>query len=730
MSLALLACSHGARVEPAHAAAPPQVSVASGPPIAPIRPVTDTYFGTTIVDPYRWMEASSPELDAWMKAQAEHTTRKLAALPLRAALRERVQSLAHGAVQVRSVERRGSSLFYLKLDPGAEVYKLYTRELDGAAERCLVDPGQRSSAADKYAIDYFEASPDGSHVAYGLSPNGSEMAVIHIVETATGRELPEQIDRARWAFPRWQPDGRGFFYTRLRALPSDAPESERFIKAPVYLHKLGAPIEQDVTVFGYGVAPQIDVPAEADCFVIAPVDGAYIFALFSEGVRPAMAMYAARREKLAGPRTPWRKVLDQDDGISDFEVHADTLYLVSQKNAPRRKLLRLELNAREPENLARAELLLPESDAVIRWVASAQDALYVQLLDEGLGRIQRIAHGKGPARAQAEDVPLPVAGTIRQMSATAAHPGVLLELTSWTLAPRLYRFDPVRRELLDTRAIPDAAVSFSGVHARETKAHARDGTLVPLSIIARSDLAKDQTHPTLLYAYGAYGSTLEPRFEPMRLAWLERGGVYAVCHARGGGELGEGWHAAGMLETKPNTISDVLACADHLIAERITSPAQLALEGTSAGGIPAANALVRRPAGFGAVVIRVGMTNALRFEQIPIGPLNTSEFGSVQTEAGFRMLLAIDAYQQVQPRGDYPAVLLTTGITDPRVSPWQAAKMTARLQAASSSGRPVLLRVDYGAGHGWGSSRSTETNELADEYAFLFSQLGAARPGL
>jgi len=722
--MAVCACSHGARVEPAHA-----VSVQdSRPPVAPIRPVTDTYFGTAIVDPYRWMESSSPELDAWMKGQAEHTSRALAALPLRAALRERVQALAHGGVQVMSAERRGSSLFYLKLNPGEEVHKLYVRELDGAAERCLVDPGQRSSGASKYAIDYFEASPDGSHVAFGLSPNGSEMAVIHIVETATGRELPEQIDRARWAFPRWLPDSGSFFYTRLRALPSDAPESERFIKAPVYLHKLGTPIEQDVTVFGYGVAPEVDVPAEADCVVVAPSNSAYMFALFAEGVRSTMTLYAARRDQLAGSRTPWRKLLDQDDGISDFEVHKDTLYLVSQKDAPRRKLLRLELSLREPSNLARAELLLPESNAVIRWVASAQDALYVQLLDDGLGRIQRIAHGKAPAKP--EDVPLPVAGTIRQMSATVEHPGVLLELTSWTLAPRLYRFDPARGELLDTRAIPDAAVSFSDVSARELKARAPDGTAVPLSIIARRDLPKDQTHPTLLYAYGAYGSTLEPRFEPMRLAWLERGGVYAVCHARGGGELGEGWHAAGMLDKKPNTISDVLACADQLVAEHVTSPAQLALEGMSAGGIVAGNALVRRPTGFGAVVIRVGMTNALRFEQIPIGPLNTPELGSVQTEAGFRMLLAVDAYQQVQPRADYPAVLLTTGITDPRVSPWQAAKMTARLQAVSSSGKPVLLRVDYEAGHGWGSTQSIEAAELADEYAFLFSQLGAARAGL
>jgi prolyl oligopeptidase len=439
-------------------------------------------------------------------------------------------------------------------------------------------------------------------------------------------------------------------------------------------------------------------------------------------VKHEKALYAVPREQLAGPRTPWRKIFGDDAGVTDAFAFRDTLYLLSHDTAPRRKVLRLELTKRGPNDLSRAELLLPESDAVVRYLTVAKDALYVQLLDAGLARIQRIVHGTN----KASEVTLPVAGTVRDLVATNSVPGVTFQLTSWTLAPCLFRFDPATNKVLDTGVVPASPVDFSQVAAREVRMTTPDGTSVPLSIIARGDLAADKTHPTLLHAYGAYGNVAEPSFDPKRLAWIERGGVFAVCHPRGGGEFGEAWHDAGKLGTKQNTIDDVLACADYLVKERLTSPAQLGLRGVSAGGIPASNGLTRQPAHFGAVVIRVGMVNALRFEQIPIGPFNTSEFGTVQTEEGFRMLLAIDANQQVRDQTAYPAVLLATGNVDPRVSPWQACKLAARLQAATSSGKPVLLRVDYGAGHGHGTTKTKEADEIADEYTFLFWQLAAA----
>jgi prolyl oligopeptidase len=315
-------------------------------------------------------------------------------------------------------------------------------------------------------------------------------------------------------------------------------------------------------------------------------------------------------------------------------------------------------------------------------------------------------------------------GSVRSFFAEPKTPGALFRLDAWTASPRMFDFDPAKKASNPTEIIPPSPVVFEGIVSTEVKAKSADGTMVPLSIIHKKDMPRDGSSPTYLNGYASYGSSYEPTFEPMNLAWLERGGVVAICHPRGGGEYGEDWHRAGKLGTKTNTIEDFIGCARYLIDEKITSPARLAGQGTSAGGIMIGGAIVKRPDLFGAAVIRVGMVNALRFEQIPIGPFNTSEFGTVATKEGFEMLLAIDAYHKVKKGEAYPAVLLTTGITDPRVSPWQMAKMAARLQAATASDRPVLLRVDYQAGHGIGSTKSQREEEMADIFAFLGWQLG------
>jgi prolyl oligopeptidase len=265
---------------------------------------------------------------------------------------------------------------------------------------------------------------------------------------------------------------------------------------------------------------------------------------------------------------------------------------------------------------------------------------------------------------------------------------------------------------------------MSAIEFVSVKAKAADGTMIPMAILYKRGLKRDGTNPTLLDGYGAYGITnTEPFFNPSFLAWLERGGVVAFAGVRGGGEYGEEWHLAGKLGTKANTWRDFIVCAEYLIKEKYTSPGRLAGEGTSAGGILISNAVAERPDLFGAALIRVGVNNALRAEVTSNGVPNIPEFGSVKTEEGFKALLAMDGYSKVKDGQKYPAIMLTTGINDPRVEPWMSAKMAARLQAATASGKPVLLRVDYDAGHGIGSTKKQRDEELADSYAFLFQQL-------
>jgi prolyl oligopeptidase len=691
-----------------------------GPPTAPVREVADTYFGTTVLDPYRWMETDSPELSAWMKAEADHTRGALDALPLRAELGARIKALDNAGSLLASARRRGSKIIYLGTEAGKNTFKLQARDEHGKTT-ILVDPDALATADKHFAIDYYVPSNDGRVVAYGLSQSGSEMSVIHVVETATGKALPDVIDRARYADISWQPDGKAFFYKRDRALPAGAPDTDRFIRSRVYLHVLGASPDSDKAVFGFEVSPAITVPDEVFPAVYSPHDGDHVLAIMAYGVQRALAVYSAKRSEIAGEKTPWKKIIDRADEIVDLDVHGSDLYLLSLHGAPRGKVLRTPLS--KPD-LAHATTVIPAGEQVLQGLTFAKDALYAEALDGGVGRILRATYdGKS-----VEPLPLPLQGSVRTLSAHPTADGAIFSLTGWTASPALYSFDPKRKvPVEDTGLVARSTVDFGAITSEEVKARSADGTQIPLSIIRRRDLTKDGSHPTLLEGYGAYGTTRDPAFDPMGLAWLERGAVFAVCHVRGGGEYGEDWHNGGKLGTKVNTIDDFLACAQYLIDEKITSAAHLAGEGTSAGGILIGGAVTKRPDLFGAAVIRVGMTNALRFEQIPIGPFNTSEFGTVKTEEGFHMLQSIDAYHHVEKGKAYPAVMLTTGITDPRVSPWQAAKMTARLQAATSSGKPVLLRVDYEAGHGLGSSRAQVEAERADKYAFLLQQLAGAK---
>lgn len=323
-----------------------------------------------------------------------------------------------------------------------------------------------------------------------------------------------------------------------------------------------------------------------------------------------------------------------------------------------------------------------------------------------------------------QELPLPYKGAIGSLVTDYRHPGAIFEETAWTHSALWYAYDPQTHRIVDTRLKPLSPVDMSGYTSVEVKAPSADGTLIPLSIIYKKGLALDGSHPTLLDGYGAYGEVMSPYFNPTRKPWLDQGGVIAESHVRGGGEYGEGWHLAGQKLTKHHTWEDFIACGQYLIDHGYTSPAHLAGEGTSAGGITIGRAITARPDLFGAALIRVGVSNAVRQELSPNGPPNIPEFGSVTTPDGFQALYEMDAYQHVKDGVKYPAAMVETGINDPRVASWEPAKMATRLQAATGSGKPILLRVDYDAGHGMGSTKAQNDLLLADEYAFLLWQLG------
>jgi len=692
----------------------------SQPPNTPVRPVTDDYFGTKVVDPYRWLEnTSDPEVIAWMKAQNDYTRAVLARIPGRDELLARIKSLDNAGNVVSGLQVWGGHYFYYKTEPGSDNRKLFTRDTLSSPERLLVDTEKMTTADGKhYSIDYFQPSIDGVYVAYGISLGGSEESVLHVLQSATGTVLPDSIDRAEFGSPSWLPDGKSFFYTRAQKLAADAPPTAKYQKLKVYRHTLGGDPEGEPLVFGFGANPGVNVD-ENDFTIAAFSPGApdFVLGLVIHGVKREIDIYAIPFDANPGAKTAWKKVADQTDEVTGFDVHGAEIYLLSHKNASRFKVLRASLSS---PDLAHAAVAVPASEVVINNIGAAADALYIQDLDGGIGRLRRLPYGNGSI----QPVNLPFYGAIQSLVTSPRESGAWLELTSWTKSPLWYSLDAKTDKLTDTALVPPSPVDFSQIESEEVKAKSADGTMIPLSIIHKRGLALDGSHPTWLTGYGAYGINYDPYFDPTVLVFLEHGGVRAFAHVRGGGEYGEDWHQAGQKLTKQHTIDDFIAGGEYLIEHKYTSAAHLAGEGTSAGGITIGGAITQRPEMFGAALIRVGDSDALRSETMASGPANIPEFGTVKEADGFKALFAMDAYQHVKPNTPYPAVLLTTGVNDPRVAPWQAAKMTARLQAATSSGKPVLLRVDYDAGHGLGSTKSQRDIELGDEVAFLFWQLG------
>ena len=712
--------------------APARIPVA---PVAPVRPVTDDYYGTKVVDDYRYMEnLNDPEVQAWFKAEDAYTRATLANIPGRDRLLARMKDVftsleLFGPMATRVTVHRlpGDRYFYQKLLPGESVPKLYVRQGLGGEERLVVDPAKIEVAPSnrskgKNALAYLEISQDGKYVAVGITPGGSENDTeIHVFDVTTGRETGDVILHAFGGDPQWLADNRSFVYARLQDLPPDAPKIELLQKGRMYLHVLGTEPKQDRAVFGYGVVPAIDVDPKHGVSVWVSPGAKYAIGIDHPGVSRNSSYYIEPVDAVGTSNSAWRRIADLSDKVEDVALHGDELYVLTFKNASRYKIVRTD--ARHPD-LSSAEVVVPPSDAVVETMNPAEDALYVQVLDGGIDRILRVPYGPAP---KVEHVALPLEGTATPASSDPRVPGILLRLSSWTDAGNLYAYDPRTKQLTNTHlASPGPHSRDDNSEAVNVKVKSYDGTLVPLSIVYRKGIKLDGSHPTILLGYGAYGTvTGRPAFSAPGIAWTERGGVNAVCGARGGGEYGEDWHLAGKGPTKPNTWRDFIACAQYLIDKGYTSPAHLAGKGLSAGGVLIGRAITERPDLFGAAVIGSGVLDALRNETTANGMGNVQEFGSTTTEEGFKALYAMSAYHHVQDRTPYPAVLVSVGINDPRVDPWESAKMTARLQAATSSGKPVLLRVNYAGGHGSiGATLQQAQESLADQWSFLLWQLG------
>ncbi|MDI4634838.1 S9 family peptidase [Pelomonas sp. V22] len=682
-------------------------------PATPRLPVQDTYHGTTITDDYRWLEDfGKPEVKAWVAAQNKLSRAALDAVPGRAAVEERVRGLLNSRSSMYyGLQRAGGKWFAIKQQPPKQQSLLVMLDSPDAlaSEKVVLDPNERA-ADGSLAIDFYVPSPDGKRVAVSLSEKGSEDGSIHLIEAASGQQVDVVIPRVQYptggGSVAWSADGKSLFYTRYPA-PGERAASELHFHQQVWQHRLGQPLKADRYVIGKEF-PRI---------------GATVLSVARSGEQLAMVANGDGGEHafyLHGKQGGWQRLAAYEDNIKKAEFGNDGwLYLLSNKDAPRGKILRIPLAKPQLKN---AQLLVPETEGVLQHMEINGGKLFVSALLGGPSKLS-VVDLKTLAM---KDIALPPVSSVSGLQG-GADGEVLALLQSYTEPPAWWRLQS-EGQPVKTALASRSPVDFSDVEVKREFATSKDGTQVPLNIIHRKGLKLDGSNPTILNGYGGYNISQTPGFSITRKLWLERGGVYVIANLRGGGEYGEAWHLAGNLTKKQNVFDDFIAAAEHVIARGYSSPAKLAIQGGSNGGLLMGAALTQRPELFRAVHASVGIYDMMRIELDPNGAFNVTEFGTVKDKAQFEALYAYSPFHRVKDGTAYPAVLFTTGDHDGRVNPAQSRKMTARLQAANPAGQPILLRTSSASGHGMGSSLDETIKLQTDTFSFLLQQLGMAQP--
>ena len=687
----------------------------------PAHPVEETVCGERVIDPFRALENFyDPAVMAWAGSQSQHARSVLDSIPGRKELLDKMQEFdARRSVTAYNLRITDNDrYFYLKQTPTDETGKLYVRDGFHGVESLLFDPADFDKADDRhYVIGTIAPNDDGSKLALTVFSNGSEDAVLLIMNVDGKTFYPEKIDRCRFAGPSWLPNGRAFLYNRLRpAAPGQNPQHDSAAR----LHEVGTDPASDRIIFSRAHSPHVAMNPEDIPRVIMHKESATLFA-FVSSVDRRLTVYHAPYSELQKEEIDWKKLFVPADDVHDFEVSDQDIYLLTPKTAPGYQLLKVPLSNPDP---AQAEIIVPGvPGATLSGFALTKDGLYYTLAKNGV-REELYFQKYGDKSSTKISLPF-AAGTVVLSSKGFRFTDVWVVLGGWDRDFRRYRFDLNSGEFnVETISSPAQYPEYDNLIVEEVMVPSHDGVRVPLSLIYLSGLEKNGKNPVLLYGYGAYGNSMTPFFSPSLLTWTAQGGIVAILHVRGGGELGDAWHRAGMKANKANTWKDSIASAEYLVKKNYTAAKKIAINGGSAGGILVGMAITERPDLFAAGIAEVGLMNPLRGEQTPNGPVNVPEFGSVFVAEECKALLAMDPYLNIRDGVKYPAALITAGLNDPRVAPWQPAKFAARLQSATASVKPVLFDVNFKAGHGIGNTKTMSFENLADVLSFGLWQTG------
>jgi prolyl oligopeptidase len=692
---------------PLVAGAGPRNGVAAdavAPPPTPIEAVTDTLHGTLVVDPYRWLEnGADPKVQAWTEAQNAYTRHVLDAWPGRAALTARYDKLFAIDTAVGATVA-GLRLFLEKKAglAGQPVLEMREGKWD-APGRVVIDPNT-FSADGTVALDWKFPSPDGRLIAYGKSEGGSEQSTLFVRDVTTGIDLPDRIPNTQYASLAWDPDGKGFLYARHPA-KGDVPAGEEVFHIRIFHHVLGEDWSKDTAVWDGAGAPIQEVRQVYDSS-----DHAWTF-LATSLDWAKNDLYA----RPAGSNDAFHALAKGLDGSVSADAYHGTLYLLTNVDSPRYRIVRA---APAATGSAQWSDVVPEQSGVIQSFQIVGGRLVLHVVENATSRVLVYTIGGKLER----EITLPTLGTVSGLAGDPGRNDLFFRFASYTYPSMVYHCDVVTGALtaVEQRALPFDPAAYETAQVWVTS---KDGTKVPMFLTHKKGITLDGARPTILYGYGGFNVSETPEFKSALFPWFDAGGVFAHAVLRGGGEFGRAWHEAGRLGKKQNVYDDFYACAEFLIADKITNPARLACNGGSNGGLLVGVAITQRPELWGAAVCEVPLLDMLRYQNFSIARYWVPEYGSAEDPVQFNYLLAYSPYHNVKPGTVYPPTLFTAGASDARVDALHARKMTALLQAQAAPGSgPILLRVESRAGHGQGKPTRKRIESAVDVYGFLMSR--------
>ncbi len=687
-------------------------SIPSGPPKAKVEPVEDTVQGHKIVDRYRYLEnPNDPDTKLYVEQELSYTRSILDPLPGRDKINARLSQLLEIGT-VGAPQMGGKYYFHTRREGNQNQPVLYVREGRNGAlndkDRILVDVNKMSSDGT-VALDWWFASDDGKYIAYGISQSGSEESTLHIVESATGKVLPDTIDRTRFASVAWMKDSSAFYYTR-HPRKGEVPDGEEVYHVKVFYHKIGSDPAKDPLIFGEGRNPQ-DIPN-----VSLSEDDRWLLIDVGEGWTKS-EMYLQDLQS----KNPPLEITTGKDFLYGVDFFEGKLYITTNEDAPHYRVFVADAVNPKRENWKE---IIPQSDAVLQNASVTGGKLLAQYEHNATSELKLF----GLDGKKLTDVPLPAIGNVFSASGRYDRNEIFYGFQSFTVPPSIYRVDLTEVKSALWAKVDAPSIDGSAYEVQQVWYTSKDGTKVPMFIVSKKGIEKNGKNPTLLTGYGGFNISMTPAFSRSMYLWMEHGGVYAVANLRGGSEFGEDWHRAGMLEKKQNVFDDFIAAGEYLIAQKYTDSDHLAIQGGSNGGLLMGAMITQRPDLFRAVVCQVPLLDMLRYQNFQIAKLWIPEYGSAEDAKQFDWLYAYSPYHHVKPGVEYPAILFMTGDTDTRVDPMHAKKMAALMQSEAKNGdskdKPILLRIETKAGHGQGKPVAKQIEESTDMYSFLFWQLG------